>query len=102
MEAAALVGADGIQMWRGAVDWPAFDGGDAMVVAGDGVAKLVLYPIAPGTAPDWRLINRVIYARVAEEGTPPPGREHWSRPGGPRRSVTWRRAWRCHSSMSGP
>lgn len=70
---------NGIQMWRGAVDWPAFDGGDAMVVAGDGVAKLVLYPIAPGTAPGRRLTNWVIYARVAEEDTPPPGREHWSR-----------------------
>ncbi len=74
---------NGIQMWRGAVDWPAFDGGDAMVVAGDGVAKLVLYPIAPGSAPDRRLTNWVIYARVAEAGTPPPGREHWSRAGRP-------------------
>ncbi len=103
VEGAALVGADGIhsslrahlhpldpgvrwngiQMWRGAVDWPAFDGGDAMVVAGDAVAKLVLYPIAPGTAPDRRLTNWVIYARVAEAGTPPPGREHWSRAGRP-------------------
>ncbi len=72
---------NGIQMWRGAVDWPAFDGGDAMVVAGDEVAKLVLYPIAPGTAPDRRLTNWVIYARVADGTTPPPGREHWSRAG---------------------
>lgn len=70
---------NGIQMWRGAVDRPAFDGGDAMVVAGDAVAKLVLYPIAPGSAPDRRLTNWVVYARVAEPGTPPPGREHWSR-----------------------
>jgi len=103
MEGTALVGADGIhswlrahlhpadpgvrwngiQMWRGAVDWLAFDGGDAMVVAGDAVAKLVLYPIAPGTAPDRRLTNWVIYACVAEGGTPPPGREHWSRAGRP-------------------
>jgi len=74
---------NGIQMWRGAVDWPAFDGGDAMVVAGDGVAKLVLYPIAPGSAPDRRLTNWVIYARVADAGTPPPGREHWTRTGRP-------------------
>jgi len=74
---------NGIQMWRGAVDWPAYDGGDAMVVAGDSVAKLVLYPIAPGTGPDRRLTNWVIYARVADAGTPPPGREHWSRPGHP-------------------
>ena len=74
---------NGIQMWRGAVDWPAFDGGDAMVVAGDGVAKLVLYPIAPGSAPDRRLTNWVVYARVADHATPPPGREHWLRPGRP-------------------
>ena len=39
---------NGIQMWRGAVDWPAFDGGDSMVIAGDAVAKLVLYPIGLG------------------------------------------------------
>ena len=103
MEGAALVGADGIhsalrahlhpadpgvrwngiQLWRGAVDWPAVDGGAALVVAGDAVAKLVLYPIAPGTAPDRRLTNWVVYARVAEAGTPPPGREHWSCPGRP-------------------
>jgi 2-polyprenyl-6-methoxyphenol hydroxylase-like FAD-dependent oxidoreductase len=72
---------NGIQMWRGAVDWPAFDGGDAMVIAGDAVAKLVLYPIAPGLTPDTRLTNWVIYARVADETMPPPGRESWSRRG---------------------
>ena len=43
---------NGIQMWRGALDWPAFDAGDSMVIAGDAVAKLVLYPIAPGETPD--------------------------------------------------
>jgi 2-polyprenyl-6-methoxyphenol hydroxylase-like FAD-dependent oxidoreductase len=72
---------NGIQMWRGAVDWPAFDGGDAMVIAGDGVAKLVLYPIAPGETPRTRLTNWVIYAKVADADTPPPGRESWSRHG---------------------
>jgi 2-polyprenyl-6-methoxyphenol hydroxylase-like FAD-dependent oxidoreductase len=72
---------NGIQMWRGAVDWPAFDGGDAMVIAGDAVAKLVLYPIAPGETPDTRLTNWVIYAKVGDETTPPPGRESWSRRG---------------------
>jgi 2-polyprenyl-6-methoxyphenol hydroxylase-like FAD-dependent oxidoreductase len=72
---------NGIQMWRGAVDWPAFDGGDSMVIAGDGVAKLVLYPIAPGEQPDTRLTNWVIYARVAEAREPPPVRENWSRLG---------------------
>ncbi len=101
VEGAALVGADGIHstlraalhpdgggicwngisMWRGAVDWPAFDGGDSMVIAGDAVAKLVLYPIGPGETPDTRLTNWVIYARVAAPGEPLPVRESWSRPG---------------------
>jgi 2-polyprenyl-6-methoxyphenol hydroxylase-like FAD-dependent oxidoreductase len=72
---------NGISMWRGAVDWPAFDGGDAMVIAGDAVAKLVLYPIGPGRTPGTRLTNWVIYARVAEPGAPLPARESWSRPG---------------------
>jgi 2-polyprenyl-6-methoxyphenol hydroxylase-like FAD-dependent oxidoreductase len=101
IDGAALVGADGIHstlraalhpddggirwngitIWRGALDWPAFDGGDAMVIAGDAVAKLVLYPIGPGQTPGTRLTNWVIYARVADPGTTPPARESWSRPG---------------------
>lgn len=72
---------NGIQMWRGAVDWPVFDGGDAMVIAGDAVAKLVLYPIAPGETDATRLTNWVIYARIGDAALPPPGRESWSRRG---------------------
>ena len=72
---------NGITMWRGAVEWPAWDGGDAMVIAGDAVAKLVLYPIGPGETAGARLTNWVIYARVAEPGATPPARESWSRPG---------------------
>ena len=72
---------NGIQMWRGAVDWPAFDDGDSMVIAGDAVAKLVLYPVGPGASENTRLTNWVIYARVAEPGAPPPAREGWSRLG---------------------
>ncbi len=71
----------GIAMWRGAVDWPEFDGGDSMVVAGDAAAKLVLYPIAPGATPGTRLTNWVIYARTAAPGTPLPAQESWSRLG---------------------
>ena len=70
---------NGVQMWRGAVDWPAFDGGDSMIVAGDAVAKLVLYPIGPGKTPETRLTNWVIYASVADAGAPMPRRENWSR-----------------------
>jgi 2-polyprenyl-6-methoxyphenol hydroxylase-like FAD-dependent oxidoreductase len=72
---------NGIAMWRGAVDWPAFDGGDAMVIAGDAIAKLVLYPIGPGTRPETRLTNWVIYARAAAPDAPLPRRESWSRRG---------------------
>ena len=72
---------NGIQMWRGAVDWAAFDGGDSMVIAGDAVAKLVLYPIAPGETAATRLTNWVIYARVGDADRPPPQRENWSRLG---------------------
>ena len=75
---------NGIQMWRGAVDWPAFDGGDAMIIAGDAVAKLVLYPIAAGATPHTRLTNWVIYAKVGDPALPPPSRENWSRRGDPR------------------
>jgi 5-methylphenazine-1-carboxylate 1-monooxygenase len=72
---------NGIQMWRGAVDWPAFDNGDSMVIAGDAIAKLVLYPIAPGATSSTRLTNWVIYARIGDASTPPPARENWSRLG---------------------
>jgi 2-polyprenyl-6-methoxyphenol hydroxylase-like FAD-dependent oxidoreductase len=72
---------NGIQMWRGALDWPAFDDGESMVIAGDAVAKLVLYPIAPGEMPETRLTNWVIYARTGQPGEPPPKRENWSRLG---------------------
>jgi len=72
---------NGISMWRGATDWAAYDGGDAMVVAGDMTVKLVLYPIGPGSTPAHRLTNWVIYARVADPQTPTPDRQNWSRPG---------------------
>jgi 2-polyprenyl-6-methoxyphenol hydroxylase-like FAD-dependent oxidoreductase len=72
---------NGIQMWRGALDWPAFGDGESMVIAGDAVAKLVLYPIAPGETPETRLTNWVIYARTGQPGEPPPKRENWSRRG---------------------
>lgn len=84
---AALLGEDpairwnGIQMWRGALDWPAFGSGDEMIIAGDAVAKLVLYPIAKGGAAGMRLTNWVVYARIADGSAPPPARESWSRLG---------------------
>jgi 2-polyprenyl-6-methoxyphenol hydroxylase-like FAD-dependent oxidoreductase len=101
VEGAALIGADGIHstlraalhpddggirwngiaMWRGATEWPAFDGGDTQIIAGDAVAKLVIYPIAPGATVETRLTNWVIYARTAQPGATPPARESWARTG---------------------
>jgi 2-polyprenyl-6-methoxyphenol hydroxylase-like FAD-dependent oxidoreductase len=71
----------GIFMWRGAVDWPALETGDVMLIAGDMALKLVFYPIAPGTAPDRRLTNFVVCARLGDGSMPPPAREDWSREG---------------------
>ncbi len=40
----------GVNMWRGAVRWPAFLGGDTMISTGwFTVGKTVIYPIRPGT-----------------------------------------------------
>ncbi len=72
---------NGIQMWRGAVEWPEFEGGDTMIVAGDMAEKLVLYPIAAGSRPGMRLTNWVVCAQVGDATKPPPRREDWSRPG---------------------
>jgi 2-polyprenyl-6-methoxyphenol hydroxylase-like FAD-dependent oxidoreductase len=72
---------NGIQMWRGAVDWPEFEGGDTMIVAGDMTEKLVLYPIADGATPGTRLTNWVVCAQIGDASRPPPRREDWSRPG---------------------
>ena len=70
----------GVQMWRGAVDWPAWESGDVMLIAGDLKAKVVYYPIGPGSTPGHRLTNWVIYAQVGT-GEAPPRREDWSRTG---------------------
>jgi 2-polyprenyl-6-methoxyphenol hydroxylase-like FAD-dependent oxidoreductase len=72
---------NGIQMWRGAVEWPAFEGGDTMIVAGDMKEKLVLYPIAPGASAATRLTNWVVCAQIGDASKPPTRREDWSRPG---------------------
>jgi 2-polyprenyl-6-methoxyphenol hydroxylase-like FAD-dependent oxidoreductase/mannose-6-phosphate isomerase-like protein (cupin superfamily) len=97
---AALVGADGIHstvranlvpdegpprwngtmLWRGATDWPSFLTGRSMLIAGGMAAKVVVYPIAPGHA-GRRLTNWAVMARTGIEGTLPPRREDWSRPG---------------------
>ena len=72
---------NGVQMWRGSVDWPMFEGGDMMIVAGGMDAKLVLYPIAKCPVDANRLTNWVVTARIGTQNDPPPRREDWSRLG---------------------
>jgi 2-polyprenyl-6-methoxyphenol hydroxylase-like FAD-dependent oxidoreductase len=72
---------NGLMLWRGALDWPAFLTGRSMVVAGGLAAKLVVYPIAEGTRPDKRLTNWAVVGRVADGSTPVPQKQDWSRPG---------------------
>jgi 5-methylphenazine-1-carboxylate 1-monooxygenase len=72
---------NGILMWRGTVDWPLFEGGDTMIVAGDMQEKLLYYPILAGTTPGTMLTNWVLSCQVSDGSVPPPNRENWSRPG---------------------
>ena len=71
---------NGVQMWRGATDWPEFRTGASVVIAGGTAAKLVLYPIARGTTPGTRLTNWAVCMRTGRDGDPPPRRQDWSRP----------------------
>lgn len=72
---------NGVIMWRGATDWPAYLTGRSMIIAGGTEAKLVLYPIAQGSTPGTKLTNWAICAKIGRAGDPPPRREDWSRPG---------------------
>src|SRR5215211_3050396 len=71
---------NGLMLWRGATEWPAFLTGRSMIVAGGLSAKTVVYPIAEGSRPGARLTNWAVVARVGEGGAPPQ-KEDWSRPG---------------------
>ena len=72
---------NGLMLWRGARDWPAFLTGRSMIVAGGLNAKVVVYPIAEGSSPASRLTNWAVLVRIGEGHSPPPRREDWSRPG---------------------
>jgi len=72
---------NGIQMWRGCTEWPVFEGGDVMVVAGDMREKLVLYPVGPGATEGTRLTNWALCVQAGDASCPPPRREDWSRTG---------------------
>jgi 5-methylphenazine-1-carboxylate 1-monooxygenase len=72
---------NGLMLWRGAIDWPAFLTGRSMVVAGGLAAKLVIYPIAEGSRPDRRLTNWAVVGRVGDPSMPVPQKQDWSRLG---------------------
>jgi 5-methylphenazine-1-carboxylate 1-monooxygenase len=72
---------NGIMLWRGALDWPAFLTGRSMIVAGGLAAKCVVYPIAEGSRVDRKLTNWAIAAKIGDAATPMPHKEDWSRPG---------------------
>src|ERR687897_1569627 len=72
---------NGLMLWRGARDWPAFLDGRSMIVAGGLNAKVVVYPIAEGSSPSSRLTNWAVMVKIGEGNAPPPRREDWSRPG---------------------
>lgn len=70
---------NGVLMWRGAREWPAFGGGDQMVIAGGTAMKFVVYPIGRGSEPGTRLTNWAICRTTGRPGDPPPQRQDWSR-----------------------
>ncbi|MGJ5038973.1 MULTISPECIES: flavin-dependent oxidoreductase [unclassified Bradyrhizobium] len=72
---------NGLMLWRGATDWPAFLTGRSMIIAGGLNAKAVIYPIAEGSSPATRLTNWAVLVRIGDANTAPPRREDWSRLG---------------------
>lgn len=69
----------GIMMWRGAVEFPAFLDGNSMIIAGDMQEKLVLYPIARAEG-GRRLTNWVVCIRQGTGDLAPP-KQDWNRLG---------------------
>ncbi len=69
---------DGVVMWRGAVDWPIWEDGETMAIAGGMTGKFVLYPIAP-PKDGKQLMNWVVNVRIADGKTSPPPPDSWSR-----------------------
>jgi hypothetical protein len=68
-------------VWRGATEWPLFEDGRTMVIAGGSSAKFVVYPIHQcGATPDRRLTNWGIMAGTPRRGQRPPQRQDWNGP----------------------
>ena len=71
---------NGLMLWRGATEWPAFLTGRSMIVAGGLSSKMVVYPIAEGWRQGIKLTNWAVVAKISDGGVPP-RKEDWSRPG---------------------
>jgi 5-methylphenazine-1-carboxylate 1-monooxygenase len=54
---------NGVVLWRGTRDWPAFLTGRSMLIAGGMAGKAIIYPIGPGLTPQTRLTNWAVMAR---------------------------------------
>ena len=67
----------GVMMWRGATDWPVWEDGATMAIAGGLAGKFVLYPIAP-VKNGKQLMNWVVNVRMKDPNSTPPPRESWS------------------------
>ena len=66
----------GVNMWRGAVPWPAFLGGDVMISTGwMTVGKTVIYPIRPGSPASG---GKPLINWVAELERPQAARQDWT------------------------
>ncbi|HEY0935146.1 MAG TPA: FAD-dependent monooxygenase [Trebonia sp.] len=70
---------NGVVMWRGTRDWPAFLTGRSMLIAGSRQAKVIIYPIGPGQTPATRLTNWAVMGLPERRDDRWLG--DWSRPG---------------------
>ncbi|WP_209426976.1 flavin-dependent oxidoreductase [Pararhodobacter sp. SW119] len=70
---------NGVVMWRGAADWPVWQDGLTMAIAGGMGGKLVLYPITPVEG-GRQLMNWVVNIRTKDPAVAPPPPDNWSRP----------------------
>ena len=72
---------NGSMLYRGATDWPQCLTGRSMVIAGGMKAKVVVYPIAEGTRPNYPLTNWAVQLKVSEGGSLPRDKQSWSQLG---------------------
>ena len=67
----------GVVMWRGATEWPVWEDGETMAIAGGLAGKFVLYPISP-VKDGKQLMNWVVNVRMKDPKNSPPPKESWS------------------------